>query len=312
MNISLLYQQKLKPRLLALETQRKTVMALTVLPPVLAMISLVVSVRFIEHVFIVLPVCIVAVVLVGYYQRMHKRAYVASYKHLVVREIVKAVDSSYRYYPSRHIDSHYFAASGLFPQTWDTFIGDDLVTGKIGQTDFEFSEIHAQLKREARRANGKTQVQYETVFRGLFMHADFNKNLTTATYVVPDGGLFFDKLNHRKASAQCRPVKLENLTFEEHFEVMSFDQIEARYVLTPRMMEAMVDIKRSLPNNQFYYAFLGHRMYCGVKFNQEMFEPAIFRSGVNLTDVNLMVKALRLTKLVIEEMDLNTRIWTKQ
>lgn len=310
MNISLLYQTKLKPRLLALESQRKLLAWLTMLPPVVAVLSMLVALRFVEYVFVVLPVSVVGVVLLSYYQRQQLRRYKARYKYQVVREVVTAIDPSYRYQPTGHVDAHFFTACGLFPMPFDEFSGDDLITGKIGQTDFEFSEIHVQRKHERRQANGKTQVHYETLFRGLFMHADFNKNLKTATYVQPESKLL--NLNQRRASKQCRPVQLENVEFEKQFEVLAFDQIEARYVLTPRMMEAMLDIKRKFPKNQFYFAFLGHRMYCGVKFNQAMFEPAIFRSGVNMADINMMVKAFGLINVVVEEMDLNTRIWTKQ
>lgn len=311
MNISLLYQKRLKPRLLALEAQRKLVLGLTMLQIGLVMAGVLVVMHFIQHAMLLLPILVIGTAVVSYYAAINKRSYIANYKRFIVREIVKASDEGYQYRPTSFVDAHHFLASGLFPQTYDKFSGDDLITGKIGQTDFEFSEIHAQIETESRNSKGQMRARYETVFRGLFMHANFNKELGTATYVVPESRLLFDRLNHRKATATCRPVALENIEFEKHFAVMSFDQIEARYVLTPKMMEAMVDIKRSMPKNQFYFAFLGHRMYCGVKMNQTMFEPSVFRSGVNMADVTMMVKALRLIKLVITEMDLNTRIWTK-
>jgi hypothetical protein len=40
-------------------------------------------------------------------------------------------------------------------------------------------------------------------------------------------------------------------------------------------------------------------------------EPTIWKSGVNIKELNKLYQLLNLNKTIIEELDLNTRIWTK-
>jgi hypothetical protein len=106
-------------------------------------------------------------------------------------------------------------------------------------------------------------------------------------------------------------VKLEDPEFEKIYEVYSTDQIESRYILTPAIMQAMTAIKREL-NTSVYFSFIDERVYCAMYFNKDLFEPRIMKSGVNFEDIEKMYKLFATNALIINELNLNTRIWTKE
>ncbi|MGE4289978.1 MAG: DUF3137 domain-containing protein [Salinivirgaceae bacterium] len=239
--------------------------------------------------------------------------YRKQFKKEVVSRIINLINTDFQYFPDSYTSEGFFLQSRLFNQKPDRYRGDDLVTGKIEKTDFEFSEIKAEYKTETTK-DGKRQTEWHVIFNGLFFHADFNKHLQGTTFVLPDTaekllGKFGQKL--QKMSSRGELVKLENPEFEKAFVVYSSSQNEARYILTPVMMEALVDMKKRY-KRKMHFSFIGERVYCAVSYNKGLFEPRILKSGVNFDDVTEMYHMFGLIETIINQMNLNTRIWTKE
>lgn len=243
--------------------------------------------------------------------RRKKREYRAEYKSKVVAEIVKMVDDSWDYQADGRIGEHEYRASDLFRQSVDRYTGDDLISGTIDKTDFRCSEIHSEYKTYTTDDDGNRKEEWHTIFKGLFFHADFNKNFQGRTYVVPEvrGGLkLFSSVGGM--SRRGDRVKLEDPEFEKIYEVYGTDQVEARYILTPAIMQAMTAIKQEV-NTSVYFSFIDDRVFCAMFFNKNLFEPRVMKSGVNFEDIEQMYKLFATNALIINELNLNTRIWTK-
>ncbi len=237
--------------------------------------------------------------------------YKSAFKKEVVAKIVNLINPDYNYDATRHISLTDFDNSKLFNHQADRCKGDDFVSGVIEKTDFQFSELMAEYKTESTK-DGKRETEWHTIFKGLFFHADFNKSLTASTFVLPDSaekllGKFGQKF--QKSISKGKLVKLENPEFEKEFVVYSSSQQEARYILTPTMMEAMVNMKRQL-KYKMHFSFVKDRVYCAIDFKKPLFEPNI-RKGVKFSDVEEMYHLFNLIEIMIHEMNLNTRIWTK-
>lgn len=243
-----------------------------------------------------------------------KNKYRLSFKGNVVTEIVKLFDPEWQYHFDSCINQADYEKSGIFRQQVDRYNGDDLVVGRIEKTDFQFSELHTQYKQVTYGPKGQRREHWVTIFRGLFMHADFNKNFSGTTYVLPDTaeklfGSFGQSL--QKLSSRGELVKLENLEFENRFVVYSSDQVEARYILTPSIMEAMVSLSNRFGESVFF-SFVGSRVYFARSFSSGLFEPNLFRSGVNYNDAKEMFELFGMISVLVQELNLNTRIWTKE
>ena len=315
-----LFEQQLKGKLSTLESTRKGILRryfLTILLLVALGAGNYFLFSFDPHEALIIASLLISVALLiwfVYQTSKQKKKYRETFKSDVVAEVVKLINPDWKYLYDYCMSQESYQQSGLFPHHYDRYTGDDFVTGQIDKTDFQFSELHTQYKQVTYGPKGRRQEQWITIFRGLFIHADFNKNFSGTTFVLPDTaerllGALGQSL--QKFSSRGDLVKLENPEFEKLFVVYSSDQVEARYILTPSIMEAMVNLYRRFEGD-IYFSFVGSRVYFANSFNVALFEPNIFRSGVNFSDVKEMFDLFGMTSVLIQELNLNTRIWTKK
>ena len=246
--------------------------------------------------------------------KSEKAAYRHAFKQDVVKIILQSINPEWNYKPDGRISEADYRRSRLFNTGYDRYQGDDLVWGTIEKTDFQISELHTEYKTETTDSKGNSHTEWHTIFRGLFAHAEFNKEIEGKTIVLPDTtdnlfGVFSDTL--QSFSERGKLVKMENVEFEKMFVVYGSSQIESRYVLTPTMMEAMLQIRKK-HNGYVYFSFIGSRVYVALYNKKDLFEPRIFGSGVRFEDVLLMNEQFRTIQMIVRELNLNTRIWTKQ
>ncbi len=261
---------------------------------------------------VVAPVAIIGAIIL-FRTHKKKKLYRQKFKQEVVSEIVKAIDPTWEYNADQHISSSEYRSSDLFKQSVDRYRGDDLISGKIEKTDFRCSELHTEYKTVTTDKNGARKETWHTIFKGLFFHADFNKEIKGKTYIEPDTaerllGKFGQGL---QMSSKGKLVKLENPEFEKIFAVFGTDQTEARYILTPTIMEALVNIYKKY-KRKMHLSFIGSRVYVAMSFNKNLFEPKVFSSGVNYKDIEFMYNLFEINQIIIHELNLNTRIWTKE
>ena len=312
-----LFENKLTPNLESLEVQRKSL-----LKKVILIIIIVVATGLIFFVgntspnlsflFYLIPIGVIALVYLIYKALLAQNLYRDEFKEKVVRTIVNLINPDWKYDPYDHITQEQYKKSKLFTKGVDRYKGDDLVTGVMDKTDFRLSELHSEYKTTTTDKHG-TKTTWHTIFKGLFAHIDFNKEIIGETIVLPDTaeklfGSFGRKL--QSMSSRGKLIKLENIEFEKLFVVYGSDQIEARYILTPAMMEAMVNIVKRY-NKDVFFSFIGSRVYFAIGFNDDLFEPRMFKSGVRFEDMSKMNEQFGIIQTIIHEMNLNTRIWTK-
>lgn len=315
--IEALYREKIEPGLAQLETQRKQLRN----GYLLFTIGLISSFALIALLFITkmwaiaipLAALIVFNILKIIKVNQQKSEYRIDFKGSVVAKIVRGINPDWIYEPDARIDPMVYWQSDLFRTRYDRYKGDDLVKGVIDKTDFECSELHTEYKEVTHDSKGRRQERWVTIFRGLFFHADFNKEFLGRTYVTPDVaqkifGKFGQKLQSFTGPAPL--IKLENIEFEKEFVVHATDQIEARYILTPAIMEAMLRIKRQY-NCDVHFSFVGSRVFCALSIHKNLFEPKIFNRSVNLQEIETMHTLFKVNEVIVNELNLNTRIWTK-
>lgn len=220
---------------------------------------------------------------------------VVKFKNDIVKTALEKLRPDLVYSPDLHITQEVFESSNLFSAP-DRYSGEDLIEGAHDKTTFSFSEIHAE-----RRHKSKNNTHYSTICKGLFMVADFNKHIRNETYVLTSGAKIFSKFKR---------VKLENPVFEENFKVFSDNGIEARYILTPGLMEKIIDLEKKF-NAQLYMSFRGCSVYIAMKTKENYFEPKI-EGTITKEILNTILKEVDACISIIDELDLNTRIWTKE
>jgi len=252
--------------------------------------------------FIALLVCI------GIYAWL-TQGYVGDYKDKIIENIVLFVHPSLRYSKTSYIERSEFNKSSIFLTQPNIYNGDDRVRGVIGSTSIDFSELHTQYES----GHGRNRT-VRTVFKGLFFLADFNKHFKGRTFVLPDKaekmfghiGSFFQKMN----AARPDLVKLEDPQFEKHFVVYGDDQIEARYILSTSLMKRIVDFKLK-SGRQVFLSFIASKVYIAITYRKNLFEPKIFQTILNFSSIEEYFEDLQMAVGIVEDLNLNTRIWSK-
>lgn len=225
--------------------------------------------------------------------------YKMKFKQEVVAEVFRIVCPSGKYEPQHGIAKDTFIGCGIFEDRGD-YHTDDRVRGKIGHTPFEAAEV----KRQYTSGSGKNSKTY-TVFHGLFFHLDFNKSLSGVTLVTPEGA-HGCQIGSRSGMTLAT---LESPDFEKEFKVYTNNEVEARYILTPAMMEKLLSLRRAVEHPVFL-GFRGNRAFLGVHYNRALFEPGIASTTAKASILE-MAEHFAMAEVVVNELDLNTRIWTK-
>jgi hypothetical protein len=208
-----------------------------------------------------------------------------------------------------------FREGGMFQQSVDRYRAEDFFSGTLGVTAIRFSEVHAEYKTETTDSKGRRHTQWHTIFKGLYVVADFNKHFRGMTVVLPDlaermFGFIGQKLQEMNL-ARADLVKLEDPEFEKAFVVYAQDQVEARYILSPSLMRRILEYKAKT-GSEVCLSFVGSRVHVAVKSGRDMWEPRVFRSLLDIKLIEQFVADLELAAGVVEDLNLNTRIWTKE
>jgi hypothetical protein len=259
---------------------------------------------------------IIGVAILGSAYPAMTKAYRRDFKENIIKRIIKCIDENLDFDPSRSISRETYDRSKIFLTHVDRFGGHDLVFGTIGKTKMEFSEVHTEYKTETRDSHGHRHTQWHTIFRGLFIVADFNKNFKGATTVLPDTAekLFGTMIGSFLQSHNIgRPdlVKLEDPEFEKLFVVYGTDQVEARYILSSSLMQKIIEFKKKT-GKRIHLSFVNNNVVVAISYDKDLFEPRVFRTIVDYKLTQSYYEDLQLATSLVDELGLNTRIWGKQ
>lgn len=228
-------------------------------------------------------------------------------RYLVEGRLIKFLVPDFRYEPNGSIPLGTFLRSQLFLHKPKVYNGRNKVTGKIGETRVTLSEV------ESVEQGSEDKIPR---FAGIFLVAEFNKTFKTRTIVVPD--LACTLLGPAGQTVQSmniyRPplVKLEDPEFEDYFAVYADDQIEARYILSPALMERILTYRKKY-DRHVYLSFIGQRLFMAVRTSwYPLFQPSIAVSLFEYEQIEEYCEILQMALSTVDELNLNTRIWSKQ
>lgn len=308
------YETKLVPELKILDRERKQVDRRVILIVLITVIVIIAESRLIpedasDWKFMVQPVTgIIGFVFISIVSKNYR----LNFKNKIISGITGFIDESLTYTPEGSVAREEFSRSGIFQKSCDSFKGEDHFKGRIDKTDIEFSEVVAKHVTVT-GSGSKRREHYTTIFKGIFFVADFNKHFASHTVVLPDTaekllGKFGQSL--QSMSSRGKLIKLEDPGFEKEFCVYSEDQVEARYILSTSLMQRIVEFKRKW-KTKIYLSFRDSKVYIAISLNKNLFETRLFKTVVDYNFIEENMRYLILLTGIVEDLNLNTRIWTK-
>lgn len=243
--------------------------------------------------------------------RLMIKGYAQDFKVHIITPLIGAIDPNLLYNPDFTISQHLFERSNLFQHSIDRYRGNDYVKGFIESVPIEFSDIHAEY--QTKDAKGRTQ--WHTLFRGLFLVAEFNKHFKHTTLILPDQaqksfgslvGGWLQSINISRGDL----IRLDDPEFEKKFVVYGDDSIEARYILSHSMMKRILEFQHRL-THPLFISFVHNHIHVAVGTGKDLFEPSVLNSLLDYTLAMEYIMMLRYTIGIVEELKLNEKLWSK-
>ena len=145
----------------------------------------------------------------------------------VIPDILKSFKSDLKYDHYKGIDRTVYREARF--ESYDRYRSDDYLSGKIGDTSFEMSEVHTE--NEYRDKDGHTH--YQTIFHGLFSKVTLNKNFNGYLNIVNNRIKLFNRDQY---------ITIDNEAFEKIYDVFTDDKIKSMRLLTPDVTTKMIDL----------------------------------------------------------------------
>ncbi len=245
-----------------------------------------------------------------------KSRYLVAYKEAVVPRLLALIDPGLRHESGAGLSEAAFLGTELFTTDPDRYSSEDLIEGNVGKTFLQLAEVDAEERRTSTDSKGNTRTTYVTIFKGLLVIADFHKRFQGRTFVFPDTaenlfgnfGRFFQKLGGRSETSL---IRLEDPEFEDAFAVYSTDEIEARYILSTSMMRRLLRLRERFGDG-LRVAFKESCVALAVPGRGSFLEPRLGVAAADPEQIRGLLVELDHVLALVEELDLNTRIWTKE
>jgi len=242
--------------------------------------------------------------------RHESAGYGTLFKDIVIEKMIHFIDPSLLYSKMSCIPEHAFKQSELFVESYDQFVGSDLVSGAIDGVDVHFCDLH--VKKKVRDNDDKES--WDTLFQGLFFVAEFNKSFHAKTVVLPDVaernfgvlGSWMQGVSQQRGAL----IKLDHVEFEKVFVVYGSDQIESRYILSHALMEKIVQFHQKI-QKPLYLSFVDSKMYLALYYTKPLFEPILTRSVLEFNGIKEYFELLVMITGIVTEFKLNEKLWSK-
>ncbi len=245
----------------------------------------------------------------------------------IIERIVKKLFPSFNYSNQYHVtneqirDSKLFETVGFPPSTYGylngRYRGVNLHISDIGLIEQGASKtvLHALLFAIPVLYNVFMVLRYVIpdifsshitsstlfTFRGLFFWARFNKELKGTTIILPKS--IEDKLKSIFNGKEL--VRLEDTRFNNEFLVYGDSQIEARYILTPSLMEKIMEFKQS-HDCSIMLSFHNNMIYIAVENSNGLF--AFPKGNIESERViQELIDDILITLAVVDDFKLNKR-----
>lgn len=212
-----------------------------------------------------------------------KKQYAKAYKKEVLPDIARLF-GDFTYDADGKIPASEMKPSKILPRH-DRYKSEDYFKGQYKGTALTFSEI----KLKQRRSSGK-RTRYVTVFKGLAILIDLPEGKFSGhTILIRDKSPFMEWFKEKGTGLER--ANLVDPEFEKIYDVFTNDQVEARYLIDPVMIERLKALTEIYESDDISAACYDGRMLVLLPSRKNFFEPADIK--VKATDPQSVLKMRR-------------------
>ena len=222
-----------------------------------------------------------------------RRNFRSNFKNRVVASIAKSFGLSY--------DESGGLTADEFFEIYDCYTNEqsseDMMSGEVQGVRVRFSDFYA-----AEKVRTKNGTRTDVKFQGVLFVADFHKRLNCEVRVCHK--------NSRNLRKYGQRANMDDVKFEEFFDVYTTDQVGARYALTPLLMQRLTEIYLRL-GSQINAVLREDKIYVAIETWRDNFEPRIDCSLKQDATMALYVDEIGALVGIVSELNLNRKIWSE-
>ncbi len=271
----LYYNHTIHPELLRMESRRRRLLFLFFSAVFLIFVLLGVGI-YID----ILPVTLFLLIPVGFYFgyiSFRIKKFISRFKPQVISLILDFIDDSInygqlKYNAKKSISIDDFKNSQIF-DTPNLFQGEDYISGKIGELEFEMSEVFA--------TNTNVNKLINHIFHGVFLHCTIPSNIGSVL-IVPSANRQFMVKSIQKFCSKGRinvTDQIDNPIFKKLFLVYADDDADLSYLLSPRIQDALVNF-RNIQKKDIFVSIIETKIAIAISESEDILEPFILQTNL--------------------------------
>ena len=220
-----------------------------------------------------------------------RREFRANFKRQIIEKIVKKHGLNYDKDLGLGLDEFFT----IYDCRVDEWSSEDLISGEIEGVRVKFSDFYA-----AKMVKKKNNTETVVLFRGVLFKADFNKKSSCVTQIA--------YANSRNLAIYGQKANMDDVRFEEIFDVYTTDQIGARYALSPALMEKFTQLclRLDAPVNA---VLKDSQIFIAVETWRDDFEPQLGKSLMDEATIAAYESEIESFTQIVKELNLNRKIW---
>ena len=250
--------------------------------------------------FLLIPVGFYMTYLIYQFQKFR-----STFKPNVMNLVLDFMDNdvnygTLKYEEEKFISKKEFLESKIFVTSADEYKGEDYIEGQLGELPFRMCELKV-------KEFSKVRSRLNYVFRGVFMHATLNYDVSGSILILPRAFRQyltrsikqFNRLGGRNIENY-----LDNSDFNDIFLTYATEEAPFRKLLYPELLDAIVEYYDKT-DKEIYMSILGKEIYIAVTEHKDLMEPFIFQSNVSFDLIREFFEDVQLMIQIVAEFDEN-------
>ncbi len=271
------YNHTIHPELVRLDRKRQRFIRLLLFAVLLFVGVIVFEIKVRIFVLSLFLLLILGVYISFVIYRMRK--FIREFKPHVVRLVLDFIDDQplfgeLQYKAREKIPFRRFLSSGIFSTVPAVYEGEDYITGRIGDIEFEMCEL---LVREFSRVRARL----DDVFKGIFIHAVFRHPANGKLLVLPKDAMpqLIESIRDFVANGgQCLDDHIQNEQFKERFTVYGTRDARLSALLPEELRAFILDYRQE---SDIYLSIIGQHVFVAITNEKDILEPRILQSNVS-------------------------------
>lgn len=223
---------------------------------------------FILFIPLALAIMLLGVLLGNYYYRKQ-------YKEIIVGKLIQKYDSDFTYtQDGGQVTEGDYVTAG-FDRNWDSMEKADGIYGTLEDgSRFRMAQITTYKNVVYLDDQGRKQIKKEQTYKGSFCVVTLNKVIKNQIEITG---------NSRRLRYNKDRIEVDSQSFEEEFDMMAKDKVQALRIFTPDVISIIVSLRERI-KVPFRIRIEGDRIYIKID-NGDIFEPISYKAELSASAI---------------------------